>query len=325
MLSTAQVVIPAILAVCAIEGYVIWKSRRRRSRPGSLTPTAESVETSEFGQGTLVVSRCLVAVLIGIFGFGFWNDHSIIAGARSAEAACVWFLVVSSLIGLSWYMLGVLTRSSSRALSFDNDGLWRTQVGKEQGLVRWSNICSVKERSSALSLFDRDGRLMLEVEYERDGYFRIRTQIMERMSFHPPQLPLDVSAAGANVPGSVRLAFACAALLSAGIGVLSTAASRSYILVPLFLCCAVAAGLLAIPRLKVTIGVAGITIRRRTYPYSAIRSIEASFLTIRGQRSPRLTLDVSENKPDWILTKGLAIDSLTLQRTVLWALARASK
>jgi hypothetical protein len=35
-----------------------------------------------------------------------------------------------------------------------------------------------------------------------------------------------------------------------------------------------------IPRLKITIAVDGITIRCRTYPSSAIRSIEASFLII---------------------------------------------
>jgi hypothetical protein len=325
MMLNPRLTISAILAVYAIQGYVIWKLRRARSLPRPATTTTESAETSKFGQGTLLISRCLVATLIGIFGLGFWNDHTIIDGGRSVATACVWLLVVSSLIGLSWYMLGLLMRASSRSLSFDNDGLWHTPVGKEQGLVRWNDICSVKEGSSALSLFDRDGRLALQVEYERDGYFRIRTQIMEGMSFNPPQLPFDVSAVGASVPGSVRLAFACAALICLGIGVLSTSAPRSHILVPLFFCCAVTCGLLAIPRLKVTIAADGITIRRRTYPYSAIRSIEASFLMIRSQYMPRLTLDVSADRPDMILTKGLAIDSLTLQRTMLWALARASK
>jgi hypothetical protein len=288
--------------------------------------TTQSVETSEFGQGTLAVSRCFVGVLLAILGFLFWNDGSIIDGPRSAAAACVWLLAVSSLIGLSWYLLGVLMRSAGRNLSYDTDGLWRTHIGKEQGLVRWGDNCGIKERPRALSLFGRDGGLLLDVEHERDGYFRIRNQIMERMSFQPPELPLDVSAPGAKASGWVRGAFACGALLCVSIGVLVIAAPSSHILVPLFLCGAVVCGLLAFPRMKVIVGVDGITIRRKTYPYSDIRSIEASFMLLnRGVHTPKLTLDVKENKPVVILTKSLAIDSLTLQRTLLWARAHRNE
>lgn len=283
------------------------------------------METSEFGQGTLVVSRCWVAVLIGIFGFAFWKDPSIIGGTRSVQAACVWFLATSSLIGLSWYLLGVLMRSSKLTLSFDNDGLWHTHVGKEHGLVRWHNICRVKEGSSALSLFGRDGGLMLKVEYERHSYFGIRTQIMEQMSFPPPELPFDVSAPAAKVSGAVRLAFACAALLCVGIAALSTSAHRSHIWVPPLLCCAILCGLLALPRNRIAIAADGIEFRRTKYLFSDIRSVDASFMRLNyNQYFPRLTIDVGESKPVVILMKGLAIDSLTLQRTLLWAMARAS-
>jgi len=263
-----------------------------------------------------------MATVIGIAGLGLWNDPSMVAHARSWQTACVWIIAVSSLIGLCWYMLGLLMRSSSRSISFDDDGLWRTEVGKEQGLVRWIDIWRVKEGSSALSLFARDSRLMLVVEYERDGYFRIRTRIMEGMSFDPPKLPFDASAAGANVSGWIRLTFACATLVCLTLGVLSTSSPRSHALVPLFLGSAVIFGILSIPRLRVTIGVNGVTIRRKTYPYASIRSIEASFLIINSRFIPKLTLDVGADKVETILTKGLAIDSLTLQRTMLWALAR---
>jgi len=49
--------------------------------------TPGSVETSEFGQGTLVVSGCMVAVLIAVFGFEFWNDRGLIEHSRSVAAA----------------------------------------------------------------------------------------------------------------------------------------------------------------------------------------------------------------------------------------------
>jgi hypothetical protein len=254
------------------------------------------------------------------------SDHTIIAGGRSAVAACVWVLAVGSLVALSWYVLGVLMGSARRALSFDNDGLWPTHVGKEHGLVRWSEISSVKETSSALSLFNRDGRLLLAVEYERDGYLRIRTPIMEQMEFRPPELPLDLSAAGANVSGSVRMAFLCAALLCGGIGVLWISAPKAPLLVPLFFGCAVVFCILTIPRVRFTVEVDGIRIGRRKYRYSDIRSIEASIFSVYGsQYAPKLTLDVRESRPIVIWPRALGIDSLTLQRTLLWALARTPK
>lgn len=285
--------------------------------------TNKSVETSEFGQSTLVVSRVWVAILIAIFGFLFWNDRTLIESSRSAAAACLWFLSVASLIGLVCYLLGVLMRSAKLSLSFDREGLWRTHLGREQGLVRWGDIRSVKEGRSALTLFDRAGRLVLKVEYERGSYFTIRTRIMQGMSFQPPSLPMDASLPGAKVSGWIRLAFACMALLCVGGGVLSISAPRSDIWVPLLLC-AVLSGLFAFPRLRVIFGIHGIQIRKKTYSYSAIRAVDASFMRVgRGQRTPRLTLDEGVSKPVVILTRGCAIDSLTLQRILLWAMARS--
>jgi hypothetical protein len=164
------------------------------------------------------------------------------------------------------------------------------------------------------------------VEYERDGYLTMRTCIMNHMAFPPPELPLDVSEAGANVPISLRIAFACATPACVGAGVLSTSAAEAQILVPVFFCAAVVCGILAVPRLKLIIGVDGITVMRRKYPYSRIGSIEASLFTaVVGKYTPRLTLDVGESRPLVIMTKGLAIDSLTLQHAIVWALARAPK
>lgn len=321
MLSHAQVRILSILVVFAVNGYVVWYLRRLHSRQPAIA--TDSIEISAFGQGTLVVSRCLVAGLIGIFGFRLSIDGSLIEAPSSAAAACVRLLAVCSLMGLSWYLLGALMRSSKRSLSFDGDGLWRTHLGKEQGLVRWRDICGVKEGRSALALFDQAGQMMLKVEYERESYFRIRSRIMERMSFFPPQLPFDVSLPGAKVPGSVRLAFACAAVLCVGVGVLSTSGPQSHFWAPLLFCCAVLCGLLALPRLKAIIAADGITIRGRTYRYADMRSVDASFMRVNvGQHFSQLTIDMVEGKPLVILTKGLAIDSLSLQRTLLWAMAR---
>ena len=124
----------------------------------------------------------------------------------------------------------------------------------------------------------------------------------------------------------MRPAFACVALLCVGVGVLSTSATRSHIWAPFLLCCAVLCGLLALPRLNFILAVDGIAIRGRTYLYSDMRSVDESFLSFSvGQYSPRLTLDMAAGKPVIILTKGLGIDSLTLQRTLLWAMARRTK
>lgn len=323
MLTDAQVFLTA-LAICAAYGYVIWRSRRAHSltRP---TTTNDSVETSAFGQGTLFASRCLVATLIGRFGCIFWNDRGLISSPRTREYAGLWLVTVLALMGLSWYVLGLLMRSSARSLSYDNEGLWRTQAGKEQGLVRWGDICGVKELSSALALFDSDHRLLLKVEYERDDYLRIRTQIMERMSFRPPALPLVVSASRVNVPGWARLACACASLLFVGMAVLSSSTANAYTSVIALLCFAVLSGLMAIPRVKIVIGADAVRVGFREYSYSSIRSIEASFMRFRATLTPRLKLDINASRPAYIFTKNLPIDTLTLQRTLLWALSQAGK
>jgi hypothetical protein len=56
-----------------------------------------------------------------------------------------------------------------------------------------------------------------------------------------------------------------------------------------------------------------------------MRSVDASFMSVYvGQYLARLTIDMVGGKPLVILPRGLAIDSLTLQRTLLWAMARVS-
>jgi hypothetical protein len=77
---------------------------------------------------------------------------------------------------------------------------------------------------------------------------------------------------------------------------------------------------------KASLATDGITIRGRTHPYSDIRSVEASFMSLNvSQYWPKLMLDVVGSKPIVILTRGLAIDSLSLQRTLLWAKAKAAR
>jgi hypothetical protein len=75
MLTYAQVTIPTVLVILVIDGYLIWKFRRTRSK--SPAAPIESVETSEFGRGTLITSRCLVAMLIASIGLTAWNDRGL--------------------------------------------------------------------------------------------------------------------------------------------------------------------------------------------------------------------------------------------------------
>jgi hypothetical protein len=142
------------------------------------------------------------------------------------------------------------------------------------------------------------------------------------MAFQPPELPFDVGLPAAKVHGWVRLTFASAALVCLGLSILATSAARSHVWVPVLLCGAVLCGLFAFRRLKTSLATDGITIRGRTHSYSDIRYVEASFMSLNvGQVWPQLTLDIVGAKPMVILTRGLAIDSLTLQRTLLWAMA----
>lgn len=67
MLSRPQALILSVFVVFAIRVYVIRHLRRVHSRRPAIT--TDSVETSEFGQGTLAESRCLVAAL--------WSSQSV--------------------------------------------------------------------------------------------------------------------------------------------------------------------------------------------------------------------------------------------------------
>jgi hypothetical protein len=320
MFTDPRLIIPAILAIVVFNGYVLWRLWRTRSTQRPAEAAIDRRETSELNPGLLAAARWLLAIFVGFFALLSWKLYQVVVGGH--DDVPVWVLLLPMLVvgSLGWYLLRYLQKAPARSVSFDVDGLWRTQLGKDQGLVRWEDIAGIKEDSfwCVLSLFAKDGRLLLKVEYERDSFSRIRTEIMERMSFRPPILPAVLTQ-----KLSARLGFACAALFFAVISklVFTTPGLRFFGVA--LLCFAILFGFMVLRPLKIVIGHDQIKIGFRTYPYSVIRSVEALYWNIRGQMFARVKLILTTAKPVFISTNSLNTDSLTLQRTILWALANS--
>ncbi|MBT1452504.1 hypothetical protein KJ365_16600 [Glaciecola sp. XM2] len=67
-------------------------------------------------------------------------------------------------------------------LSADSLGLWPSHKTRKEGLVKWKDIASFKERSlwQCLDLFDAEGNKVLQVNYKLDGF----NQLRERLTKH---------------------------------------------------------------------------------------------------------------------------------------------
>jgi hypothetical protein len=86
---------------------------------------------------------------------------------------------------LGWHTACIARRLPRCSISVDDDGLWRTHLGKDNDLVTWNDIESLRESLllQRLDLLDGIGRRVLSVEYQLNGFELIRTHIIERGRF----------------------------------------------------------------------------------------------------------------------------------------------
>lgn len=230
------------------------------------------------------------------------------------------FLLPMALLGwICWYLGRIWKNLPLRSISFDAEGLWLTHVGKERGFFRWADIYRIKEDSFScqLSLFTKRGGSGFKVEYKRDKFQEIQTLIMEGMQFQPPSLPAVFEQ---SLGGRVVLLGMMVVFTAFGYFIFNTD-------VPFFgaflMCLGILMGALVLLRpLRVVVEDARIRGRRREVAFSEIRSVSIVYWDARGQMFSRVKVELFTPYAEPLLLKGLNVDSMTLQRTVLWAMDR---
>jgi hypothetical protein len=212
-----------------------------------------------------------------------------------------------------------------RSISIDADGLWQNHDGKAIGLVRWSDIFRIQEDGllDNLSLIGQQGNILLKVAYGLDGFQQLRALISERMAFQPPSLPTVFRSKTGTLIGFICMtiflivvAWLFFANSDRGLGFLSLAFGIFFGLISLL-------GL----KNKVVIEHDQIRVGSRTYPFSEITSVSISDRVIKDQTFSSVKIDLSPTpvNREALVLGSLNTDSLTLQRTILWALKNSSE
>ncbi len=246
------------------------------------------------------------------------RDDSPLLGAITLEVLAGALLAVPLLL---------LARTKCRSIAFDADGLWQLHVGKARGLVPWGRIARIRESAlnGCLIVRGQAGDLLMKVEYERDHFQDLRKLIMERMSFRPPTLPrVFYPAIGSRVvvAGTVAVFGAMGSLLVVAKASDPMRVLGKFVFGPVCLIAALFFAAIAIFPAIVVVDREHVRVRRREYPYSGIESVSMSFGGNRGVKVPWVIVTLKDRKRQPVGLPSGRDDSLTLQRTVQWALDR---
>jgi hypothetical protein len=95
-----------------------------------------------------------------------------------------WFSLITA---IGWgvaagYSLRVVKRLPLTAFTADEEGLWPTALPRDSSLVRWADIAAVRERPrlQRLELLSVTGELLARLEYQLNGFERLRSIVLER-------------------------------------------------------------------------------------------------------------------------------------------------
>lgn len=82
------------------------------------------------------------------------------------------------------FIIKTIISMSKFTIVTDDDGLWYKYQTKNNGLIPWENICSIKERSlkQCLELYDSNKKKMIRIEYQLEGFNQIRDVVVSKLS-----------------------------------------------------------------------------------------------------------------------------------------------
>ncbi len=125
---------------------------------------------------------CLV-IFIAFLALGFSLPFLPDENAGNPKGALMITIMCTALYGvfsiLTWRTLKKLPSADVAA---DEDGVWYLHIGKDNGLIPWDKIHTLKERlyMQRLDLLDIDNQELLRVEYQLQGFEMLREILNER-------------------------------------------------------------------------------------------------------------------------------------------------
>ena len=104
------------------------------------------------------------------------------------------FVLLAAAIAFCFYGLTSyrqLRKYNTVAVRCDEDGIWLLHVGKEQGLVRWSNIAFVRELSNSpyVELLSPSRQVMLTLNAKLESFEALRQRIQHEVN-HEKELEI---------------------------------------------------------------------------------------------------------------------------------------
>ena len=107
---------------------------------------------------------------------------SFIESPENRGALVVYFIMMLVFAGFAFAGIAIVRQFGRAAVAVDNDGIWSTELGKSQGLIRWTDIGSIKERPTGqrLELLDSNGVSLNKLEYQLERFEDLREIVFER-------------------------------------------------------------------------------------------------------------------------------------------------
>lgn len=90
-------------------------------------------------------------------------------------------LILFSLLSVHYWVKS--KRLPFAAVALDEDGIWRQHETKTSGLIPWNKIYKLKEHPfrQHLDIMDADGNIIMQIEYELDGFSILRDVLLEKV------------------------------------------------------------------------------------------------------------------------------------------------
>jgi hypothetical protein len=112
-------------------------------------------------------------------GLGIFESYE----APENKGALVVYVGLTVLfIGFAYASFRGIRQVENAPVSVDDDGVWPDHLGKAQGLVRWEDVSSLKERQygQRLELFGANGVSLIRLEYQLAGFESLREIVLEK-------------------------------------------------------------------------------------------------------------------------------------------------
>ena len=95
-------------------------------------------------------------------------------------ALVVYFVLTILFVGFAYGSFRGIRQVENAPVSIDDDGIWPDHIGKSEGLVRWEDVHSIKERQygQRLELLGEDGSSLIKLEYQLSGFENLRQIVL---------------------------------------------------------------------------------------------------------------------------------------------------